>query len=148
MYQLEKVRKKYTFIRNFLIQNLTLIRNKFNLILNFFHINECIFLHFNSETKVYAEILYKCRILSNFESREEVDLKELIEDKDIKSDLSRFAYKCHRLNQLFNFIYILMKDPNPDKWYFFYILMGEFWIIDLTKNLIWTRLLKLPKIPY
>jgi len=33
MYQLEKIRKKYTVIRN-----LVLIRNKFNRILNFFHI--------------------------------------------------------------------------------------------------------------
>ena len=55
------------------------------------------------------------RILSNFESRKEVDLKELIAKINIKLDLSLFAYKWHRLYQIFNFIYILIKVPNPDK---------------------------------
>ena len=63
--------------------------------------------------KVYAHILYKCRILSNFEGRKEVDSKELTAKIYIKLDLSRFVYKC--LYQLFNFIYILIKVPNPDK---------------------------------
>ena len=51
MYQLENVRKKYTVIRKFLIWN------KFNRILNFFHIDECIF-YTLTRTKVYAQILY------------------------------------------------------------------------------------------
>ena len=47
-------------------------------------------------TKVYAHTLYKIRILSNFESKKEVDLKELIVEIYTKLDLSRFAYKSHR----------------------------------------------------
>ena len=59
------------------------------------------------------------RIVSNFESRKEKVLKELIAKINkkiyIKLDLSRLAYKCQRLYQLFNFIYILIKVPTPDK---------------------------------
>ena len=49
--------KKYTVIRKFVTRNLVLIRNKFNIILNFFHIYSCVFYTLN-RTKVYAQILY------------------------------------------------------------------------------------------
>ncbi len=49
------VRKKYTVIRNFLIRNLALIQIKFNRILNFFHIYECIF-YTLIRAKVYPEV--------------------------------------------------------------------------------------------
>ena len=47
----------------------------------------------------------------------EVDLKELIAKIDMKLNLSRFGCKYHRLSQLFNFIYILIKVLRPDKLY-------------------------------
>jgi hypothetical protein len=47
----------------------------------------------------------KCRILSNFEGSEKLDLKDLIAKIDIKLDLSRFAFNFNAENLLENIDY-------------------------------------------
>jgi hypothetical protein len=48
--------------------------------------------------KIYKNIRGKCRILSNFEGSEKLDLKYLIAKIDIKLDLSRFAFNFNAEN--------------------------------------------------
>jgi len=51
-------------------------------------------------------------------------------------DLTRFAYKCHHLYQIFNFIYILIEKSLIRTNIIFLHFDGESRIINQTENLI------------